>query len=370
MANIFDYLAWRGDLDFKTSPFNPVDNIIISQLSYLTLDDIVPGPGEKDGISIELAIRVYNEKLNSPEGIKLTSFFKNDPQLIKTLAYSKRFGSCQLFGFVNHVDTNREIQFAAVSNYSSDGFCNIAFRGTDNSIIGWKENLDMSFKEAIPSQLEAMDYLDKIASMTKGPIRIFGHSKGGNLAIYAASHCNHKTQERITDVFSNDAPGFHEKLFSHAGFAAIKNRIRSYVPQASVIGMFLKHGYENKIIKSSQKGLMQHDLYSWETSYNDLVYSDKTTISSIYVNKTLREWIDSIDTVHREQVIDAMYHVLSVADVTSIYDLEASWFPTAWRIIKSLNNVDMQTKKMLRQLLAKLLRSAGRNIDTLLVNEK
>ena len=370
MANIFDYLAWRGDIDFNTSPFNPVDNVILSQLSYLTLDGIVPGLDDKEGISIDLAIRIYNEKLHSPEGIKQTSFFKDDPKLINALAVSKRFGKCHLFGYVNHLDEDREIQFAALSIYTSDRKVFVAYRGTDISVIGWKENLNMSFKEVIPSQLEAVVYLEKIASMTKESLRIGGHSKGGNLAVYAASQCSENIQKRIIDVYSNDAPGFHEKVITSAGFLAIKDRIRSFVPQASVIGMFFEHGYKSKVIKSSQSGLMQHDLYSWDVIYNDLVYADKLTVSSRYVNKTLQEWINKFDASRREQFIEAMYHIISSGDVKSVFDIEASWFASACRMIKSFNHIDPPTKKLIREILAELLRIASKNFNTLLQNDK
>ena len=375
MANIFDYLKWRGDLDFSVSPFNPVDNIIFSQLAYMTLDDIVPGPEDKNGMGIDIAIRIYNEKLNSPEGIKQTSFFKEDPLLINALAASRRFGNCHLFGYVNHVDTNREIQFSALSIHANcsqnqDGSCFIVFRGTDISVIGWKENLNMCFKEVIPSQLEAVEYLEKMAAMTNGPIRICGHSKGGNLAIYAASFCSKKTQKRIIDIYSNDGPGFHEKVIFSEGFKEIKNRIRSYVPQSSVIGMFLEHGHDNKVIKSSQSGLMQHALYSWDVTYNDLVHVNKSTIGSRYVNNTLKGWLENLDKTRREQFIEAMYDIFSVADVKSIYELEVSWFATSWKIIKSLNHIDLPTRKLIRKILVELIRSAGRNIDTLINNEE
>jgi len=370
MANIFDYLAWRGDLDFKTSPFNPVDNIILSQLAYLTLDDIVPGPGDREGISMELAIRIYNEKLHSPEGIKQTSFFKDDPKLINAIALSRRFGDCHLYGYINHVDTDREIQFAALTVYINDGTCFVSFRGTDISIVGWKENFNMSFKEEIPSQLEAVKYLEQMASLSTGHLRVGGHSKGGNLAMFAASQCDKHVQKRIITVYSNDAPGFHEKIIESDGFNAVKNRILSFVPQSSVIGMFLKQGYDNIVIKSSQTGLMQHDLYSWEVTHNNLVHMDKATNSSRYVNKTLREWIDSFDAERREQFIEAIYYIISKAEITSIHELEASWFASACKIIKSFSHIDTQTKKILRNFIAELFRSAERNFDTLLINEK
>jgi hypothetical protein len=370
MANIFDYLTWRGDVDFNISPFNPVDNIIFSQLSYLTLDDIVPGPEDKNSISIALAVRVFDEKLKSPSGLKQTSIFKDDPKLISALGASRRFGNCQLFGFENYVDPNRDIQFSALSIYTTDDKYFIIFRGTDSSMVGWKESFKMSFKKVIPSQAKAVEYLEKMAARIKGPLRIGGHSKGGNLAIFAASYCDKKIQKRITDIYSNDAPGFHEDVISSSNFAAIKDRIRSYVPQSSVIGMFLEHGYNSTVIKSSQSGLLQHDLYSWEVMPTDLARAEKSTIGSRFVNKTLREWMNNFDSKPREQFIEALYHVLSISDVKSTHDFEVSWFATACRMINSYKHIDIQTRKLIRKTLAELLRSAGRNIDTLLKNEE
>lgn len=370
MANLFDYLAWRGDLEFSVSPFNPVDNLIFSQLAYLTLDDIVPGPDEKGSITIDLAVKIYDEKHKKPEGFKQSSVFKDDPELINALAVSKRFGGNHLFGFVNHADIDRETQFSAVTisiDKTKNEFNNIiAYRGTDASIIGWKESLTMSFKEVIPSQIEAVKYLEKMAAMINGNFCLCGHSKGGNLAIYAASHCSKKTQNRITAVYNNDGPGFHEKIISGEGFTAIKDRIVAYIPQSSIIGMLLGHGYKNTVVKSNQSGLLQHELYSWEVTHNDLVYLNETTLGSRYISKILEEWNNKFDAASREQFIEALYCILNQAEVKSVFDLEVSWFASASRIIKSLNNIDQPTKKLIRQFLVELFRSAGRNINTLL----
>ena len=370
MANIFDYIAWRGDLDFSASPFNPVDNIIFSQLSYLTLDDIVPGPGDGKGISIELAVRVFDEKLHSPEGFKRTSIFKEDPDLIRALGSSRRFGNCQLFGYVNHIDIDCEIQFSALCIYIGDGACFITFRGTDTSVVGWKEDFNMSFKEAIPSQLEAVDYVEKMAPMIKGPLRIGGHSKGGNLAIYAAAHCNAKIQRRITEIYSNDAPGFHDKFINGAEYAKIKDRIHSYVPQSSIIGMLFECGIDNTVIKSSENGLLQHSLYSWEVTHNDLARGDNATVSSRFVNKTFKDWIDKLDNEHREQFIDAIFSILSESDMKSFQELEESWFPILMKIFKSIGSTDETTKKFIWNTFFDLFRSAGQNIDTFFKQKK
>ena len=365
MANMFDYLQWRGDLTFNASPFSPVDNIIFSQLSYLNLDGIVPGPDEKNGISIALAVKIYNENMGRPD-FKVTSIFKEDPDLIKALALSKRFGNCQLFGHINYLDINREIQFSALCVYTSDDHCFITFRGTDTSLVGWKEDFNMCFREVIPSQIEAVNYLEKMAPLINGHLRVGGHSKGGNLAIYASSKCGKKIQKRITDIYSNDAPGFNEKIINDAGFGAIKDRIHSYVPQSSIIGMLLEQGYGSTVIKSSESGLLQHSLYSWEVTHNDLVRAEKSTESSRFINKTLREWLNSLDNKHREEFIESLYHILYTADVKSLRDLESSWFSAAGRVLKSLGAVDETKRKLIKKTLNELFICAGRNFETLI----
>jgi len=368
MAGLFDYLAWRGDLDFNVSPFNPVDNIIISQLAYLTMDGIVPSPEQKEGISIDLAVRVYNEKIKEP-GFKLSSIFKEDHELIRALGSSRRFGSCQLFGYVNHVNAEHEIQFSAICVCLSGGLTFIVFRGTDCSIVGWKEDFNMCFKDVIPSQIEAVKYLEKMAPQIKGSLYIGGHSKGGNLAIYAAASCSNRIKKRIKCVYSNDAPGFNEKFLSCDGFKKIKNRIHFYVPQSSIIGMFMDHGADTTVIKSSENGIMQHNLYSWNVTHNDLVYAEKSTAGSQFVNSTLRGWLENIDNEKREQFIEALYHILSMANVQSTSELETSWVSIAWRVMKSLGGVEESKRKIIKETIKELFLSAGRNIETLMKHE-
>jgi len=357
-------------LEFTKSPLNPVDNVILCQLSYLPLDGIVPGPGDKNGISISLAANMLNEKLQNDSDFKSYLMYKDDPELINVLGSSNRFGKCHLFGYVNHIDTDREVQFSAVCVHTNDGHCFIAFRGTDFTFVGWKEDFNMSFKEVIPAQIEAVKYLEKMASMIKGPLRLGGHSKGGNLAVYAAANCRKKIQKRITEIYSNDAPGFHKNIIASEGFAAMKDRIRSYVPQASVVGMLLERGYDYQVVKSSQTGLMQHDLYSWEMTHNNMVQVDNITVGSRFVDKTLHDWIDILDNEHREQFFDALYSILGASEVKSLPELESSWFKAVGRIIKSLGSIDESTRNIINKAFGELFNAARRNIDTLLKPEK
>jgi hypothetical protein len=366
MANIFDYITWRGDLSFTQSPFNPVDNIIFSQLAYLPLDGIAPGPDENGLITVSRAAELFNEKLQNDTSVEQAIVFKEDPALLRALGLSQRFGNCRLYGYVNVIDVEREIQFAAVCADTGDDSSCIVYRGTDLTLIGWKEDFNMCFSEVVPAQIEAVHYLEKMAQKTTGALRVGGHSKGGNLAIYAASQCSAKIQQRITDVYTNDAPGFHEKVIASDGFAEIRDRIHSFIPQESVVGLLLEHGNDHQVIKSSQAGLRQHELHSWEVTHNDMVRLDSVTQGSLFVNKTLQEWIGALDIAHREQFFEALYTILSASQAKSLPELGSLWFRNAGLMLKSLGNIDDSTRSLIRKTLAALIGTARRNIDTLL----
>ena len=366
MSTLFDYIQWRGDLDFKQSPLNPVDHLILSQISYLPFDGIVSGPEAKEGISLHLALEKLLDRLPSSESeLVMLLGFKEIPEFIKTLVSSNRFRNCQIVGFVNKVDADKEVQFSALCLYLGDGSCSVVFRGTDATFVGWKEDFNMTFREIIPAQQEAVKYLDNIASHVSGNLQLAGHSKGGNLAIYAAAFCSDKVKKRITNIYSYDAPGFHEKIIASDGFDSIKDRVRSFIPQSSIVGMMLEHGCDYQVVKSSGTGLMQHFLFTWEVSYNDLVYVDKVTLSSRFVDKTIREWIGSLDNLQREEFVETVYKILLSSEVKSVQEMEQSWLLTLGRILKSMGNIDDLTRKKTLKTIADLFRSAGRNLETL-----
>jgi hypothetical protein len=363
MANIFDYLAWRGDLDFKRVPFNPVDNIIFSQLSYLPLDGIVPGLKEKASISIARTSEIFSERLKE-NAFHDRFLLKDDPAFVEALGRASRFRDCELHSFVNLLDIAQEKQFAAVS--INTGIMNfIAYRGTDVSLVGWKEDFNMSFSETVPAQQEAVSYLEGIAAKKRGPLWIGGHSKGGNLAIYAAASCRKAIRHRIARVYSNDAPGFHGSLIASEGFRKIRNRIFSFVPQFSIVGMLFKHGSEYTVIKSSSTGLMQHDLYTWEVTHKDLVRMDSISRHSHFVNDTLKEWGAGLDYERRQQLIEALYTILNGARIESIAEIEKDWFKTTGRMIQSLGSIDESTRDLMFKTIRALFDAMRNNLDTL-----
>jgi hypothetical protein len=361
MANLFDYIAWRGDLSFDKSPFKPADNIIFSQLTYLPLDGIVSGPGDKTKISVAGAMTKFTEILrNDPDFPKKTMMFKDDPALIAALSSAERYRNCLLSNYVNHIDVSREIQFSAVTIDTGDKHTFIAYRGTDSTLVGWKEDFNMSFNAAIPSQLEALSYLETAAKKTRGRLRMGGHSKGGNLAVYAASFCTNRIRRRISAVYCNDGPGFHKRVIESEGYQAIRDRIHSFVPQSSIIGMLFEHADDYTVIKSSQTGLMQHELYSWEMIHNGMVHLDELSPKGRFADKTLKEWIGGLDEEDRRQFTEALFSILGAADVRSFSEI------TGGNIFQGLKNIDDSTRNLIGKSVGALLKAARNNIDTLL----
>jgi len=364
MADLFDYLAWRGDLDFSRTPLNSVDSLIFSQLSYMPFDGIVPSPDEKGGITIRDTASLFGERMNDNK--ELSILFEKDPELLGALAFSNRFGNCRLSGYVNIVDNDRGIQFSAICIDTDDKFSFVVYRGTDRNIVGWKEDFNMSFDEAVPAQLEAAAYLEEMAFKLKRHLYISGHSKGGNLAVYAAACCRKRIQKRIKNIYSFDSPGFQNNVLTSNGFSMIKDKILSFIPQASVVGMFFEHGCSQKVVKSVSSGLLQHELYSWEVTHNDLVYLDDITPGSRFVDKTVKEWIAGQNKEQREQFLNTLYSILDDSDVTTLQDFEVSWVKAAGRMIKTFGGIDENKKQLIQKTFGDLFNIARRNFDTLL----
>jgi hypothetical protein len=367
MANLFDYLSWRGDLTFRQSPFNPVDNIILTHVSYLPLDNIVPGIEEDKTITIAWAAEIFGKAiLKNPDLFDSFLVSKQDPAFLDALSASARFKDMGLAGFVSQIDPDQEKQFAALTILTGDGSSFVTYRGTDNSLVGWKEDLNMTFTAEVPAQREAVLYLEKMAKKISGPLRAGGHSKGGNLAVYAASFCSRRVRKRITEIYCNDSPGFSSRVISSEGYLAIREKIISFVPESSVVGMLFEHGEDYTVVKSTQTGLLQHDIYSWEVTCNDLVRLDKVNKHSRYIDRTIKEWIAGLDKEQRQGFAEALYTILSSTEASSIPELTADWFKSAAHMIQSLTNISETSRDMVFKTIGALFQAARNNLDALL----
>jgi hypothetical protein len=316
MADLFDYLHWRGDLSFSQCPVNSVDALIFSALSYIDFGGSVEALPE-----IPISLREASEEFFKLPDVPSRCRTKTDPSLLMAAAETSRFGNAMILQFRSHLIPEEETQFAAMTFLLDDNSGFIAFRGTDYSLTGWKEDFNMSFRDTIPSQLLALEYTREVGSRYIMPLRLGGHSKGGNLAVFSAVKAEADIRSRILNVYSMDGPGFTDYVMSDPVYKEIASRIQTIVPQSSVIGMLLEHEEPYTIIKSKQLGLLQHELYSWEVDGPRFVPMEEITADSRFVDQTIKTWFAGMSNEERNEIVDTIFDLLALGDVDNVLDI-------------------------------------------------
>ena len=305
MSNILDYVEWRGDLTFREKPFNDVDNLILSELAYVDLRSILKN-GDQDSVLLSEAYRKYAEM-----GKDQSYLVCNPAPLFKRCAETVRFGNLIVRDFVDLHSQGNQFQFAAMTFELGDGTIYIAFRGTDNSLVGWREDLNFSFMESTPAQLCAADYLDFEAERTSSIIRVGGHSKGGNLAMFAAAFCEDENKKRILKVYSNDGPGFNELVVENESYKNILDKVDLIIPEGSLIGVLLFNKQDKQIVQSNAKGgAGQHNPYSWLVGKHGFLQAEKQSSLSVLLDHTLDEWLKRLDRDKKQKFVNIVFDTL------------------------------------------------------------
>lgn len=357
MPNVCDYIKWRGDITLNQSEFNEIDNLILSRFSYLPFDQIIE---ENEIVTIEeLSKRFKKQNIKD-----LPILWKDDIELFPLMGNSKRFGKMFATKYVNKIDIEQEKQFSAITILMPNNTIYVSFRGTDDTIVGWKEDLNMSFKSHIASQKSAKEYLEMIGKeYPNKKIIVGGHSKGGNIAIYAAIFSSNEVKNRIIKVYNNDGPGFCEDIIETSEYQEMIDNVHTYIPQSSIIGRLMNHREKYTVIESSQKGVMQHDLYSWQLIGNNFVTLTEVTKGSEFIDKTIKDWLEDIEPTTRGQVIDVIFEILKTTEIQKMKDLKTNWFLNAKTILNTYKNIDNDTKEMIWQTLNALFKIAKNNIS-------
>ena len=344
MSNILDYLDWRGDLKIdRRAPFCEVDNLILTQLSFVDLAGIADGDHLRHSVTLREAAARY---LANPaaHADRLGVLIPNEVStLLEAAAASVRFGGMRLLRFENTIDETLQTQFAALCIVVGDGSFYVSFRGTDDTLVGWKENFNMGFMDSVPAQLLAARYTEAAARAIRGKIRIGGHSKGGNLSLYAASHLPRRLQKRVIAVYNNDGPGFGKSITETEGFAAIAPRVLTVVPQSSVGGLLLEHGKVDKIVKSTGDGVWQHDPYTWEVLGDHFVLADALTPESLRLEKTLKAWVADMTVEQRRDMVEAVYRVFTANNAKTLTDIASDKLD----FLLSLGKMDAKTRDII-----------------------
>lgn len=352
MGNIIDYIHWRGDLSFAQSEFNEADNLVLAYFAYINLDGIEE---VREGNSVDIRrLREIFFSLHTEEELQADkSFIRMAPYMLNDMAESRRFGNVVVSNYVNEIVTEQELQFSAVELELEDGSVYVAFRGTDDTIVGWKEDFNLS-NGIVPAQERAVEYLNRLGRETSAMLRVGGHSKGGNLVVYAAAKCSSKVQDRIIQVYDNDGPGFTEDFVKDEGAARIIPRITRIIPECSVIGMLLNHIKEPNIIASSQKGILQHDGFSWEVLGPSFIRVEALNKKAEIFSGTLHKWIDNMDKCQRDRLIDDLFSVIEATKAQTLSQVQDGGLKSVAAMVKQSEKLTPESKAMVEELILSL----------------
>lgn len=358
MTNMMDYINWRGDILFSERGFNEIDNIIFSELSYIEMDDIVPDIDSDEDISLaDLAVRysVLERKHGDDPNHRLD-------RLLYAAAESERFRDVRVGSYIHRTDQDREMQFSAVTFFLNNyKYMYVAYRGTDMSLVGWKEDFNICYLDKIPAQDEAVEYLNRIAAKRKGNIIIGGHSKGGNLSVYAGAFCKNDIKDRIMCIYSNDGPGFNSRITSSQEYLEILSKIQIFIAESSIIGLLMSNNGEMTIIEGTGSLIDQHDPFNWSVEGTEFVRADEKSHSSVLLDKAIRIWLDSLTLEDREKFFNIVFDILESSGAETITEIQNNRSLYHNAIIKAVKELRDEDKKTFNESILKFA-SASKDI--------
>ena len=335
MDTTFEYLDWRGDVPLDVSPFNEVDNYIISKVGCCDFDGIVAEGAEPTPIGAALEAYFASHGGTKKDFGALAS--ANLAPILRRLPETVRFRDVQLRRFVRCALPEETEQFSALTLTLPDGTHYVSFRGTDDTLYAWKEDCMMALSGAIPAQRDAADYLTRTAALLPGTLRVGGHSKGGNLAVYAAAEADPAVQARISVVYNNDGPGFHAEYLSTPGYLAIRDRVLTLLPQYSIVGTLLIQDRETcAVVRSSRFGVAAHDGFNWGTSAGGFLRASALSRSSRAFDMTMEQVLSEMDMAQRRDFIETLFRLLTASGAVTLSDINERRVRRALSIARSM----------------------------------
>ncbi len=363
MENMLDYLDWRGDVPVDVDGFNEVDNLILAKLSHIEFQGIVPPPGKGAGVRLCDAAEAYCAG-HGTSGREMGALVPRDiPELLHRAADCERFRGMRLSGYEEVLDEVNEEQFAALTVEIGDGTVYCAFRGTDDTLVGWKEDFNMGVLETVPSQRRALAYLLYAARrFPRKKLRVGGHSKGGNLAVYSAVYATESVQKRIVQVYDNDGPGFRSDLTELPEYAHVAPRILTFKPQGSIVGQILEHSHTVTVVHSGGTGIGQHNGFTWEVRGRSFVHLPDFSREGRVTGETFESVAADLSIEQRKAFVDAMYGVLTGTGARTLSDLSEEKLKSAAGMLKSYRGLDEQTRQAVSKSLLLLVKYGAKSL--------
>jgi hypothetical protein len=371
MGKTLDYIQWRGDLNFSKDPLNDIDILILALLSYLPFKDIVPGIESNKDISLKDAANQYFAKYSgtgensSKINITILSSFNSDAELLlKNAAGCPRFESVRLSKYDENTDFVIGRQFTAVTFTIQDFERTkvVSFRGTDNSVVGWKEDFELAYMEQIPAHESACSYLARTIGILSGRFIIFGHSKGGNLAVYAGSHLNPIQQLKLKKIINFDGPGFNFSIVQRNPFSRCEHKVTNYLPEDSMVGMLLEPVGKREIVSSSDRFINQHNAFNWDVDRSRFIFGNLSE-SAILMEQILRTWLTEISIADREIFLEALFDILGASEGKMIKTDPQESLREYKNILVKYSKIDQKTKTLLSHVFDSLTTEARRTLS-------
>lgn len=360
-TTVADYLTWRGDIPFSVDPFNEVDNLVLCIISYINFrrfpELLTRNPREA------VSLRDICQKLTQEDeqlGLSQLSYIPVAQQAAQT----ERFAGTRMFAFEDRND--QETQFAAVTFLLPDKSVFVAFRGTDTSLVGWKEDFNMSYLESVPAQVRAAEYTAEIMRLCRFlKVRIGGHSKGGNLAAWAGLHLPHKNYGRLLAVYNNDGPGFNRSMTERPEYVLLRDKMHTFIPESSIVGVLLEHCEDYTVIASTAKSIMQHEALSWCTERNRFIHLEERSTMGRRSDDVLRDWIGSMTPQERKDFTDAFFEILSMGGkARTLDDVQEMGLSGAVALVKEYAGADEKTRRILVETFKRLAVDIGEEVAT------
>ena len=358
MANIIDYLCC-GFESFADRPLGDVDSLILSWLSYYRLSEMARDARTMRGESLT---DLYRTKAFE-EITSITSDETKARYLMAALAASPRFEGMRVSNYVEELDEEREKQFSAMTFSFPCGITYVAFRGTDNTLVGWKEDFNLAFERELPSQREAKEYLERVAAETSGPLYAGGHSKGGNLALYAAMTCSDEVAERLAGAFSHDGPGFTPEMMASPTWEKRAHLVHKTIPNQSLIGMIFDQQDDCTVVESTESGIMQHDPFSWEIEGRAFKETAQLDRAAHHVDKSLNEWVAAMSRDEREEFVETLFSIFAAGGEKTFAELGENWTTTVPAMLDFVNKLPEDTRESFKTAVGGFFRELAPEIS-------
>ena len=351
MKNMLDYIKEFGHVSFEERAFSEIDALVLTELEYLPLEKVVPSDENGENFVTVKEIAEYMQEHKQ-------ELFDENPMMIteerhevsQVIVDAPRFQSLKFFGVVSVWDKDTTKQFAAVTVEVEPSVRLVVFRGTDETLIGWKEDFLMTYSPLVAAQTDAKEYLAKQASLWDGDLMISGHSKGGNLAIYAAATQVEDVQLRIVDIFCFDSPGLYRSVLETKGYQNIVPLAMRYIPQDSLVGLMLESEVPYVIVKSNATGAMQHSAMTWEIEDGQFIKMEKLTKNSQLNDQTFKKWTESVSDEELELFWNVFFELLFSVGIDTVNDLYGQFMHYVQEFLKAAGDMDEEKRELLTRI--------------------